>query len=88
MITTKGDLSDSWFAAGRRYLHVCLMLELMGISQATSAALVEASTFHEDIEAMLSTNERLQAVIRIGKGTSKRQPSPRISVSELLPRPT
>lgn len=83
-ITTKSDLHEGWFNAGRKYLRVCLNLELLGYSQATSAALVEASTFHEDIEKLLNTNERLQAIIRFGKGKNKRHHSPRIDASSIL----
>ena len=87
-ITTKGDLEQSWFHAGRKYMAVSLGIESFGISQATSAALVEASTFHEDVEELLGTSERLQAVIRFGKGKSQRHHSPRLPLSEILTEPT
>lgn len=84
LITTEGDLHDDWFKAGRTYLRISLELERLGFSQATSAATVEASTFHEDIEKLLGTKQRLQAAIRIGKGVSKRQYSPRVSAKDLI----
>ncbi len=83
-LTTPGDLHDDWFKAGRTYLHAALLLEEMGYSQATSAATVEASTFHEDIEHVLNTSQRLQSTIRFGKGKASRNHSPRISVKDLL----
>ncbi len=83
-ITTRGDLPEYWLLAGRVYLRVSLAIEELGLSQATSAATVEASTFHEDVESILSTNERLQTVIRVGKGSSKRFYSPRVSAESLL----
>ena len=84
LITTDGDLHDDWFEAGRVYIRASLEIEKSGLSQATSAATVEAATFHEDIEKLLGTNQRLQAVIRIGSGVSKRKYSPRVSAKELI----
>ncbi len=83
-IATKGDMPEYWFEAGRAYLHVSLQIEKLGLSQATSAATVEASDFHEDIEAMLGTNFRLQSVLRVGVGSKHRAYSPRVSTETLL----
>ena len=84
LITTDGDLYDDWFNAGRTYLRVSLAIENFNLSQATSAATVEAATFHEDVEKMLGTSQRLQAVLRIGKGAVKKRYSPRVSAKELI----
>lgn len=84
LITSEGDLHNDWFEAGRIYMKVSLEIEKFGLSQATSAAIVEASTFHEDIENILGTDQRLQAILRIGKGSSKRQYSPRVPAAELI----
>ncbi len=83
-ITTKGDMSEYWFEAGRAYLRVALEIEQLGLSQATSAATVEASNYHEDVEQLIGTNQRLQCVIRVGKGASKRNHSPRVSAEEII----
>lgn len=83
-ITTEGDMPDYWFEAGRAYMHVTLKIEELGLSQATSAATVEASNYHEDVEQILHTTQRLQSVIRIGKGADRRNHSPRVSVESLL----
>lgn len=83
-VITSGDITKDWFAAGRAYLRASLAIERAGLSQATSAATVEASTFHEDVEDMLKTNQRLQCVIRIGRGLAKRHSSPRLSAEDLL----
>jgi hypothetical protein len=79
-----GDLNKHWFEAGRTYLRSSLAIEGQGLSQATSAAIVEASNYHDDIEEMLHTNQRILALIRIGKGHPKRQYSPRVEAEELL----
>ncbi len=84
LITTVGDMADYWFEAGRAYLRVALRIEELGLSQATSAATVEASNYHEDVENLVRTSQRLQSVIRIGKGAARRNHSPRVSVKELL----
>jgi hypothetical protein len=84
LITSEGDLHDNWFESGQTYLRMSLEIERLGLSQATSAATVEAATFHEDIEKLIKTNQRLQVAVRIGKGVSKRQYSPRLSVEELI----
>lgn len=83
-ITTKGDLYEDWFTAGRAYLRTSLCIEKLGLHQATSAATVEASNFHEDIEEALHTSERLQSVTRIGKSSAKKVYSSRLPVEALL----
>lgn len=83
-ITTAGDMPEDWFEAGRTYLHLSLAIEDMGMSQATSAAIVEASDFHEDIEKQLGTTQRLQSVIRFGIGKSNKYRSPRVRAESLI----
>lgn len=83
-ITSKGDMPRFWFATGRTYLQSSLEIERLGLSQATSAAIVEASNYHDDIEKLIGTSDRILAVTRIGKGTSRRHYSPRVSVDDLL----
>ncbi len=84
IITSAGDVQSYWFNVGRTYLKVSLELERLGLSQATSAALVEASTFHEDIESDLKTTQRIQSVLRVGKGSKNKNYSPRISAEDIL----
>jgi hypothetical protein len=83
-ICSSGDLHEDWFRVGRSYLAVSLAIEKAGLSQATSAAIVEASDFHEDIEKLLGTTMRIQAIIRIGRGKTRRFHSPRLSAEDLL----
>lgn len=84
LITSSGDMSEDWFKVGRDYFNLSLRIEELGLSQATSASTVEASTFHEDVESLIHTKQRLQAVVRIGYGAKKRSHSPRVSASELI----
>lgn len=84
LILGDGDFSKYWFDAGRTYLRVSLAIEAAGLSQATSAAIVEASNYHEDIEEELHTSQRILCVIRIGKGKGNRAYSPRVSAEDLL----
>lgn len=84
IITTPGDLEKDWFLAGRTYLRLSLEIERFGLAQATSAAVVEASTYHEDVEEMLGTSDRILALIRIGKSDKKRKFSPRVNAHELI----
>lgn len=84
IILGDGDMPDYWFEAGRSYLRASLAIESRGLSQATSAAIVEASTFHEDIEALLKTDKRILCMLRIGHGSTKRYHSPRVTASELI----
>ncbi len=84
LITSEGDMPEYWFEAGRAYLGVALLVEQEGLSQATSAATVEASTYHEDVEKMIGTKQRLQCVLRIGKGSDRRAFSPRADAESLI----
>ena len=83
-ITAAGDMPKFWFEAGRTYLRVSLTIEKFGLSQATSAAAIEASNYHEDIEELLGTNQRILAMIRVGNGSRKKYYSPRVKPNELL----
>lgn len=83
IILGHGDLASYWLQAGRAYLRASLAIEDLGLSQATSAAIVEASDYHEDIEAALHTNQRILALIRVGHGGRKHF-SPRVDPSELI----
>jgi len=84
LILANGDLAKYWLEVGRSYLRVSLAIEGLGLSQATSAAIVEASDYHEDIETRLGTSQRILAVIRIGQGSKKRYYSPRATAAELI----
>jgi nitroreductase len=84
VITASGDLAQFWLATGRAYLRVSLAVEESGLSQATSAAIVEASDYHEDVENLLGTNQRILSIIRIGKGKTHRYHSPRLEVQDLI----
>lgn len=84
IILTDGDMPHYWFSAGQAYLRASLAIEANGLSQATSAAVVEASNFHEDIEDLLGTRQRIQCMVRIGRGSRKRYRSPRVSGGELI----
>lgn len=84
IITGRGDMPEYWLKAGRSYLRTSLIIEREGLSQATSAAIVEASNFHEDIEALLGTRQRILAVLRIGGGSHRRYFSPRLSSAEII----
>lgn len=83
-ILADGDMPRYWFEVGRAYLRASLQIEALELSQATSAAIVEASNYHEDIEQRLGTNQRLLALIRIGKGNPRRHYSPRVEAEKLL----
>ncbi len=83
-ITAEGDLTRYWIDVGRAYLRVSLIIEDLGLCQATSGAIVEASNYHEDVEAMIGTNQRILSMIRIGKGSNHRQYSPRVDLDEIV----
>lgn len=83
-VLSDGDSKEYWVESGRAYLRASLEIEKLGLQQATSAAVVEASDFHEDIEKMLGTQKRIQCMIRAGKGASRRRQSGRFSVESLI----
>jgi hypothetical protein len=83
-ILADGDTKNYWLESGRAYLRASLEIQKLGFNQATSAAIVEASDFHEDIEKLLGTSKRIQSVIRIGRGSKKKRPSGRLTPQELL----
>jgi hypothetical protein len=84
VLTADGDLAPYWFDAGQAYLRASLAIERLGLAQATSAAIVEASNYHEDVEAMLGTNRRILSLVRVGKGSKIRHHSPRVDSNDIL----
>jgi hypothetical protein len=84
-VAAKGDVPKFWFDTGRAYLRVALEITKAGLANSTLTAPIEAGRFHEDIERMLSTTDRIQSMMRIGKATrtSKRR-SPRLDLEDLL----
>ncbi|MGH7157258.1 MAG: hypothetical protein ACREGG_04075 [Candidatus Saccharimonadales bacterium] len=83
-ILASGDSRPYWLESGRAYLRASLEIQKLGLNQATSAAIVEAADFHEDIERLLGTDKRIESVIRIGRGQKKKAVSGRFSSQELL----
>jgi hypothetical protein len=86
MIRTDGDVMKNWYEAGQAYFRVSLAIEKLGLSQATSEAIVEIAQYHTELENLLFTKQRILTVMRIGKGKPKvnRSPSPRVNASELI----
>lgn len=83
-VLAKGDSPAFWLESGRAYLRAALAIQKLGFHQATSAAVVEASDFHEDIEKALGTKMRLQCLIRFGASKSKYRYSGRFKPQDLL----
>jgi hypothetical protein len=83
-ILASGDSPDFWLESGRAYLKASLAIQRLGLSQATSAAIVEAADFHEDIEKMLGTEKRIQCLLRIGQGQKKQRRSGRRPSENIL----
>jgi nitroreductase len=84
IITAEGDMPHYWFEVGQAYLRASLAIEEAGLSQATSAAVVEASNYHEDVEELLGTQQRILAILRVGRGQTERRYSPRVPADELI----
>lgn len=86
LVCTQGDTDKFWFEAGQAYERVAATAAGLGLSQATSAAVVEAADFHLDVEKALGTKFRLQAVLRLGYGRHAARPqlTPRISLAKAL----
>ena len=84
-ILSKGDVPRFWLNVGRAYMRVVLEITKAGFAHSTLTAPVEAARFHEDIENMLGTKNRIQSMIRIGNALEPNtRNSPRLSVDELL----
>jgi hypothetical protein len=83
-ILSTGDSYKYWVESGRAYLRASLAIEKLGLQQATSAAIVEASDFHEDIERRLSTNKRIQCILRAGSGSQQYKKSGRYKPEDLI----
>lgn len=79
-----GDSRQYWLEAGRAYLQASLAIERLGLRQATSAAIVEAADFHEDIEKLLNTKKRILCLLRVGISQAKPRWSGRFRAEDLL----
>lgn len=84
-VATTGDVPRFWLNAGRAYMRLALLLTRHGFVHSTIAAPIEAASFHEDIEKMLSTNGRIQTMMRVGNPEKiPTRSSTRLHVDELL----
>lgn len=83
LVFSKGDLPKYWVDAGRLYQHKALAASAAGLSQSTTAAVVEAADFHSEIEKKLGLRQRLQAVLRVGLSDVRPRHSARLSVKEV-----
>jgi hypothetical protein len=84
LIFSKGDTPEFWVEVGRAYQRAGLTVAKAGLRQATTAAVVEAADFHTDIEQLIGTKERLQAVMRIGYSNARPVHSKRLPLEQLL----
>lgn len=85
MVFAQGDTPPYWLEAGRAYERAILQATAEGLHNATFAAVVEAGTFHEDIEQAVGVTWRLQTMARLGyPGRQKPRHSPRLPVEALL----
>lgn len=84
MVLSKGDSRQHWHDAGRTYMRLALLATSLGLRSSTSAAAVEASDFHKDIEAAIGTKQRLQTIMRAGYSRSRIAHSPRLPLDKLL----
>lgn len=85
-IATPGDVPTHWFAAGRAYILTTLELTKQNLLHSTIAAPIEASDYHQEIEAMLGTKLRIQCMLIAGYPIEQKRhrPAPRLTVEELL----
>jgi hypothetical protein len=83
-VTADGDTQQYWIDAGRSYARICLAITSLGLSQATTAGIVEAFDFHNDIESMLNTKKRILAIIRVGTGKKLRRTHLRLETDKLF----
>lgn len=84
-VFSKGDVPEFWFTAGRAYEAALLKATELGLAQSTSAAVVEAADFHEDVEKLLGTTMRLQAIVRVGYVAKPlKRHSPRLPLEAVL----
>jgi hypothetical protein len=83
LVFSRGDTKPYWLEAGRAYQHCGLVAASLGLSQATTAAVVEASDYHLDVEATCHTDFRLQTTMRLGYGPVRHH-APRFQLKDLL----
>ena len=83
-ILADGDSPEYWLEGGRAYFRACLAIEKLGLRHATSASIVEAADFHEDIEKLLGTKKRILSLIRVGQSKAQPKKSGRFKPPELL----
>lgn len=84
MTFAKGDSIKYWLEAGRAYQRAGLIAVQHDLRQATSAAIVEASDFHTDIENLVGTDLRLETLMRIGYSSAKPAHSPRLRLDDVI----
>jgi len=81
ILAATGDVAADWLSTGQVYEQIVLLLTGWGYSHSTTAAVVEAPDFHQELEAKLGTSARTMAIIRYGKSNAKFKHTPRLPLS-------
>jgi nitroreductase len=84
LIFSPGEGPKFWFEAGRTYERTAVNATKIGISNSTFAAAVEAPEVHKEIEELVGTRHRLQAVMRLGYCNKEPKHSPRKNLEEVI----
>src|SRR3989344_467971 len=79
VIATEQDDSHAWIKTGFLYERAALAAQRTGLSTAMWAAPIETGDYFMDLQRILKTNKRPQALFRLGKALKKPPHSPRLS---------
>lgn len=84
LVFAEGDSQPYWIRAGRAYQRAALIATKHGLASSTSAAAVEASDYHLDLERLVGNPGRLVGLLRIGYSKQTPRHSPRLPLTSVL----
>lgn len=84
VMATEQDNARAWIKTGFLYERASLTAERMGLSTAMWAAPIETGGYFMDLQKILGTNKRPQALFRLGRALQKPPHSPRLTLKEVI----
>lgn len=84
IVATRQDVWESWIEVGRIYERIALLSTRAKVGSAMWAAPIQIGEFYKDLQEILNTDYRPQALFRLGYTDTDVPHSPRLSSKEVI----
>lgn len=84
VLSSKTDTKEDWLQVGQLYEKISLEADKISLTTAMWAAPIQIGEFYKDLQKILNTEMRPQALFRIGYPTKEIRHSPRLSLDMVM----